>query len=368
MAITQKHNNRYHWLQSELPFKLPTNSLYYCTDSKNVYIYNINEDPELLFDSSTNPALYPLPVDLPIVWGTSDIDPITLMLSTDSWNITSLGSDWGLMVDETTTSISEDNLGNQSYINEDSILFNINTYQLPAPVWESKALRQWVILSDWTYVYWDQYFARIPLVDQKLIDEWILFVEYGRLKSTWQWKKRPWQLKARWTKISFYSPRYWQNAVSWRWYSAWHHNSSIDRPNMFKVIHQWFNAEILPRNSFYVMKDCSFFNWAWAFSYSIPRITGSRTKKIRNVPSMIANWVWPINWQLRDLVNSSSERYARLVVIKNNKVIKQWPISEPLSIEWKLPVYWNEFERVYSIENVSWTPIAKFTIWHKYKQ
>jgi len=52
------------------------------------------------------------------------------------------------MVDETSTSISEDDLGNQSYINEDSVSFNINTYQLPAPVWESKALRQSVQLSD----------------------------------------------------------------------------------------------------------------------------------------------------------------------------------------------------------------------------
>lgn len=377
MAITQKHNNRYHWLQSELPFKLPTNSLYYCTDSKNVYIYNINEDLELLFDSSTNPALYPLPVDLPIVWGTSDTDPITLMLSTDAWNIASLGSDWGLMVDETTTSISEDDLGNQSYINEDSVLFNINTYQLPAPVWESKALRQEIFLSDWTYVYWDQYFARIPLVDQKLIDEWVLFVEYGRLKNPWQWYRRRWIDRPRGTKINFYSPWYWQSQQTWRWYSAWTHNSiSVDRPNMFQVTNQWFETPLLPRETFYKMKNANYYTWIHDWSspellqYTVPAMTWTRTHEVSySITNTISNaWRRVQNWQLRTKHHSSSEWYARLVVIKNGKVIKQWPISEALHLEWKLPVYWNEFERRYSTDNQYFTPTAKLTIEHKYKK
>ena len=377
MAITQKHNNRYHWLQSELPFKLPTNGLYYCTDSKNVYIYNINEDPELLFDSSSNPALYPLPVDLPVVWWTSDTDPITLMLSTDAWNIASLGTDWGLMVDETSTSISEDDLGNQSYINEDSVSFNINTYQLPAPVWESKALRQSVQLSDWNYVDWDEYFARVPLVDQRLIDEWILFVEYGRLKNPWQWYRGKYSARPRGSKISFYSPWYSQTQLTGRWYSAWTHNwVSVDRPNMFQVIHQWFDAPLLPRWSFYRIYNANFYNGIhdWVnnpvIQSWVPHMTWWRIKRVAwNVISDWSNW-WRsvINWQLRDIPHSSSEWYSRLVVIKNGKVIKQWPVSEPLHLEWKLPIYRNEFERRYSLEQAS-TPItAKLTIEHKYKK
>ena len=80
MAIIQKHNNRYHWLQSELPFKLPTNSLYYCTDTKNVYIYNINEDPELLFDSSSQT---PQSNDWKILGNTSTDPLVNFLWTTD---------------------------------------------------------------------------------------------------------------------------------------------------------------------------------------------------------------------------------------------------------------------------------------------
>lgn len=375
MAIIQKHNNRYHWLQTELPFKLPTNSLYYSTDSKNVYIYNINEDPELLFDASSNTVVYPLPVDLPIVWGTSDTDPITLMLSSDIWNIASLWLDGWLLVEETSTVISEDGLGNQSYINEDSVVFDINTYNLPAPVWESKALNQLKTLSDWNSVYWDEYFARIPLVDQKLIDDGVLYIEYGRLKNPWQWHRNKKWIRPRWSKINFYSPWYNQTSEGWRWYSTWHHNISIDRPNMFQISHQWFNAPLLPRETFYRMVIANYYNWnhTWAWEtipYSVPHMTWW---KIHRIASNVI-WTWSnqnrrvINWTLKDIVHSSSEWYARLVIMKNGKVIKQWPISEPLHLERTLPIYWNEFERKYSTYNNSWYIRANLTIEHKYKK
>lgn len=381
MPIIQKHNNRYHWLQSELPYKLPTNSLYYSTDSKNIYIYNINEDQELIFDASANNVVYPLNTELPIVWGTDALDPITLMLSTDTPNIAWLGTDGWLLVEETSTYIAENVDGVQIYINEEWIPFEIKkTYNLPAPQWEEIDRNiWWLSLSDGSSVVWDFFWARVPLLDKALLASWQVYVEYGRVKRTYQRGNQYWN-RLRWSKIEWYSPRNSQVQVTWRWYSAGTHNQIVvDRPNLFQVTHQWFLSPELPRNAFYRMFSAAYYNWdhsnepntSYLFWHNTPHMTWWR---IHNIPYNMFNSTSsfnrrPQNAQLKTITHQASEWYARLVVIKDGKVVQQWPHSEPLFLSWTWGnVYWNEFERKYSLTN-SYSPRqAHLTIWHKYKE
>jgi hypothetical protein len=78
---------------------------------------------------------------------------------------------------------------------------------------------------------------------------------------------------------------------------------------------------------------------------------------------------------LKDVHQHSSERYARLVVIRDGRIIQQWPHSDPLFIELKWLPHWNERDRVYEKStrfiDGAWSSKrieAVGTIWHKLKQ
>lgn len=257
----------------------------------------------------------------------------------------------------------------------------VSEYQLPAPQWELIENDVTKTFMDWNTVSWSDWWVRVPLVNQKVIDDWELFVEFGRIKRTYVRDLPPNSSKERGSKINWYSS--WVNqSVETMWYSWWHHTYNdlpllVDRPNMFPVTNQWYRTPALPRNAFYRMVDSRYYNWD-NFSWSDPRIVWPQphmtSAKIRKMATnVIQTWTnigrqLPTN-QLKDLTQQWSEWYARLVVKKDGKVVQQWPHSEPLFVEFTWwPIAWNEFYRQYQ-EDTSWTPRqAKITIWHKYKK
>lgn len=258
---------------------------------------------------------------------------------------------------------------------------SVSEYQLPAPQWELIENDVAKTFMDWNTVSWSDWWVRVPLVNQKLIDDWELFVEYGRIKRLYERSLEPEWTRVRGRKINWYSSWIGWN-VEHMWYSWWDHTYNwdpllVDRPNMFQVNTQGYRSEPLPWNAFYRMVESRYYNWD-NYSWGDPRIiwpqphmTSTKIRRMaKNVVSTIGN-LWrklPTN-QLKDLTQQWSEWYARLVVKKDWRVIQQWPHSEPLFIEFEWwPIARNEFYRNYVIDTSSQLRKANITIWHKFKQ
>lgn len=248
-------------------------------------------------------------------------------------------------------------------------------YQLPAPIREYKG-KSGKTMDDATSFEWDNFAARVPLVDQQLIDDWVLFVEYGRLKpihNKWNQNngRRAWG-------ISFWSTWVWATQVTGRWYSAWWHVGlwwqvrNTDAPNLYPVTVQGDTAFNVPYEAFYRLKDVEYFDetipsWVAFLSPWMPHMKWGRYRRIWKTSWAITpnkRYQWN---QIKTQLHTKSEWYARLVVIKDNKVVQQWPISEPLYISWEWwPLYWDERNRTYNINSNPF--IAHWTIENKYKQ
>lgn len=254
--------------------------------------------------------------------------------------------------------------------------------QLPAPQWESVSWPRVKTMSDWNPITGSEWWARLPLVDQKLIDNGELFVEYWRIKQQsfrLKYDVNWWKIKRRRaSKIRWYSDWDGNDSIRGRWYSTGQHEVAIPRRNMFPVISQSFIAPPVPRYSFYRMAWLYYYNWDHSvltqfFEYSVPVVCGSKKNKIQqqrldNTEKDIAKKRVAQN-KLKDVMQHSSEWYCRLVVMKEWRVVQQWPISEPLFIEVSGMPPWDEIERIYkfpSLENNIF--YANTSIWHQNKQ
>lgn len=257
--------------------------------------------------------------------------------------------------------------------------------QLPAPIWESLSWQNLPInLSDGNIVLGSNRWVRVPLINKDAITRGDIYIEFGRLKKQY-YKTNPlfWVVKTIGSRINWYSR--WDNDTSpyWKWYSSGSHTNQswlmpTNRPNMFQVTHQWYLTPPLPRWSFYRLYNAKYYNGDFSnwinsipyFNFFTPHMTGGKIHQLAgNVLQPITNiWRRVLAWQLKDKTHLWSEWYARLVVIKEGRVVQQWPHSEPLFIERQWLPYWDENKRQYSVDNLAAAIKANITIGHKYKK
>ncbi len=254
-----------------------------------------------------------------------------------------------------------------------------NPIILPTPRWEIR--EAWVakIMSDWVnQMIGDTIFARVPRVEQELIDNWELFVEFGLIRDK-RYSNRALNT-TKWRRITWYSSWVWSSVISWTGEWGWAHPQiAVDRPNRFPVLWQNNLHWELPRATFYKIRRTEHFDERNTIVTSdVPVVTGSKYWRIID-PSQFLPWQSrykkrPQFQRFRDEVHQDSEWYARLVIVKNGRLESVWPTSEPLfiDVEWG---YWfnNDWmdsnSRTMSPSNgEKQIPyIAHATIWHKYK-
>ena len=182
----------------------------------------------------------------------------------------------------------------------------------------------------WETVYWPIVQARLPLIDQELIDSGNLYLEYGRLRGLSKSKKR----------IVFWADGTW----AYNWTTTWgwtHSNVFVVRPNRMPVTQSRDLMFVLPREQFYKTRPTQYFDantpW-WLSIYDELVCSWSKKRSIRD-PLMFPQK--PFLQNFKDKYHTVQARYARLIVIKDGNVVAQWDMSEP---------YFTETEKQFTIQ------------------
>lgn len=251
-----------------------------------------------------------------------------------------------------------------------------NPIILPAPRREIRDAQVVKTMSDWSnQIIWDTVFARVPRVEQSLIDNWELFVEFWLVRDK-RYSNRALNTR-KWRRITWRSSWVASNVITWTW-EWWgaHPQISVDRPNRFPVVGQNDLHWELPWFAFYrLAKISSFDETNTLMSSNVPIITWSKIKRLAD-PSNYLPWQAyykkrPKYQRFRDEVHQDSEWYARLVVVKEGRLEAVWPISEPLfiDVEWGF-AFSNDVMDSTSRPSLQWQQVpykANASIWHKYK-
>lgn len=255
-----------------------------------------------------------------------------------------------------------------------------SSWWLPSPRREIKETGVVKIMADWSsQILGDTVFAKVPRVNQELIDEGELFVEFWLIRDKRYSNRATRKDKGR--RITWYSSWVWSSVVSWTGEWGWAHPQvSVNRPNRFQVVGQNDLHWELPRFAFYRLRRVQHLDERNTIQTSdTPAITGSKIRYMRD-PSRYLPWQADYNkrpkfLRFRDEVHQDSERYARLVVVKNWRLESVWPISEPLFIDAE---WWFSFNND-TMDSTSrndipsnWQNIVPYiahaTIGHKYKR
>lgn len=200
---------------------------------------------------------------------------------------------------------------------------------LPAPKREEYWSEFRNILT-WETVYWPIVQARLPLLDQELIDSGNVYLEYGRLRWLSKSKKR----------IVFWADWTWtyDGTTTWGWV---HKNITVIRPNRIPVTQSRDLMFVLPREMFYKTRPTQYFDElspTWISVYDELVCSWSVRRPIVDPATFINK---PLLQNLKDKYHTVQARYARLIVIENGNVIAQWDISEP---------YFTETEKQFTIQ------------------
>ena len=255
-----------------------------------------------------------------------------------------------------------------------------NQIILPAPRREVREAQVAKTMSDWSnQVIGDTVYARVPRVEQSLIDNWELFVEFGLVRDK---RYSPSATnKSRGRRITRWSSWIWSSVITWTGEWGWAHPQIwVDRPNRFPVIGQNDLHWELPRSTFYKLRRTNHFDERNNIIRSdVPIITWSKVWYMQDPSNFLPWWFRydkrPQFFRTRDEVHQDSEWYARLVIVKNWRLESVWPISEPLFIDVEWGYWFNNDWMDSNSRNMppsNWerqiSYIAHATIWHKYKR
>lgn len=251
---------------------------------------------------------------------------------------------------------------------------------LPAPRREVRDSQVAKTMSDWSnQIIGDTVYARVPRVEQELIDNWELFVEFWLVRDK-RYSNRALNMH-KWRRISWWSNWVWWNKVLWTGEWGWAHPQIwVDRPNRFPVLWQNDLHWELPWFAFYRLRRVQHLDERNTMQTSdTPAITGSKVRYMRD-PSRYLPWQAdytrrPKFLRFRDEVHQDSEWYARLVIVKEWRLESVWPISEPLFIDAEWGFSFNNDTMDSTSRNdvpSNWQSIVPYiahaTIGHKYKR
>lgn len=215
---------------------------------------------------------------------------------------------------------------------------------LPAPKWEEYGMSFKNVMT-WETVEWPIVFARLPLIDQELIDSGNVYLEYGRLRGLSKSKKR----------IVFWADSTWlyNGTTTWWWI---HSNTSVTRPNRIPVTQSRDLMFELPREQFYRTRQTKYFDELsanWLSTYDELVCSWSTRRPILE-PNTFSEK--PRLQNFKDEYQTVQARYARLIVIENWNVIAQWDISEP---------YYTETEKQFTIQIDKMSIAEWWTRWRR---
>lgn len=251
-----------------------------------------------------------------------------------------------------------------------------SSWWLPAPRREVRESGVVKTMADWSsQIVGESIFARVPRVDQELIDNGELFVEFGLVRD------KRYSNKAlnthKWRRVTRWSSWVASTVITWTGEWGWAHQQIwVDRPNRFPVVGQNDLHWELPWFAFYRLAKISSFDETNTLMWSnVPIITGSKIKRLADPSNYLpggSNYQRRPKYQrFRDEVHQDSEWYARLVVVKEGRLEAVWPISEPLfiDVEWGF-AFSNDVMDSTSRPSLQWQQVsykANANIWHKYK-
>ncbi len=215
---------------------------------------------------------------------------------------------------------------------------------LPSPQWR-KGTKQSQLLWDGSgTVECDSFYVKVPRVKQSLIDDGVLFVQFGRLDGR-KYTNNP-TPKVRMKGIKWYSPCDASNAPIYPSGSGEiggrHNGNAMARPNLIPVTAQNQTiTQALPIWAFYGTKDTLVFNGDISNSNGVsvvngvPYLTGSGKRAGKGMYSpdfyhrtggLSKKRPKRPMWRSND--HARSVWYARLVVIRDGRVVSYGSVSE----------------------------------------
>lgn len=204
-----------------------------------------------------------------------------------------------------------------------------DSISLPAPKREEYGVWYKTILTG-EQVIWPIVQARLPLIDQELIDSGNVYLEYGRLRWLSKSKKR----------IVFWADWNWtyDGTTTWGWT---HSNVTVVRPNRIPATQSRDLMFVLPRELFYKTRPTQYFDETQANWISVydELVCSWSTRRLILEANAFSNK--PLHQNFKDKYHTVQARYSRLIVIEDWNVIAQWDISEP---------YFTETEKQFTIQ------------------
>ena len=216
---------------------------------------------------------------------------------------------------------------------------------LPSPQWR-KGTKQVQMLWDGSgTVECDSFYVKVPRVKQSLIDDGVLFVQFGRLTKRCYSNPNGVRMKG----IKWYTPCDASNAAIYPSGSGEicgnHHGNTMARPNLIPVTAQNQTiAQALPIWAFYGTKQAIALNGDMSNSNGIstvigvPYLSGSGKRASGMYDPTFYHNSGPLRtkrprrpmWRSND--HARSVWYSRLVVISNGRVVSYGSVSEAVIV------------------------------------
>lgn len=218
-------------------------------------------------------------------------------------------------------------------------------YQLPAPLWRKGTSQTQTILTGET-VQCDMFYPKIQLVDQSLIDNSILYLQFGRITDKdYTYDSNSNSAQIRENGIKWYTPYPNPFETTSGIVGGGEINDTLitTRTNLIPITAQFQTlAQAIPYWEFYKTTSMSVFDgkvstFGQTSILKVPYMTGCKTNRDFSSPGQYLPGASryknrPQRPMTRQRVLSTSMWFSRLIVIENGRVKQLGEISTPVII------------------------------------